>query len=74
MICPHCGAEHAEADGRFCNTCGMSVIKFAIKKKTEGQAEKEPPMVRCRYCGVSSPPPICLACGQRLPLPDYWKE
>ena len=73
MICPHCGAEHPESAGRFCENCGMSVIKLVKRERSEGE-EKEVRTVRCRYCGVNAPPPICPACGQRLPIPDDWDD
>jgi len=80
MNCPHCGAEHDEqADGRFCNNCGMSVRAFAVptsssQSGTPGTQEEEEAKIRCRFCGVRSPPPVCVGCGSKLPLPDDWEE
>lgn len=71
--CPNCGAQHDPAtQGRFCDSCGMSVEKFATKKAANGE-EKQVPTVRCRFCGVPTPPPICVACGHKVPYPDDWE-
>jgi len=70
MTCPHCGADHdPERSGRFCDNCGMSVLTYTPPEKPP-PGEEELPQVRCRYCGVKSPPPVCLACGTQLPTPD----
>jgi len=70
MKCPHCGAEHdLETEGRFCNSCGMSVQSL-VKRQDDEAGEKEPLKIRCRYCGLASPPPLCAGCGSKLPLPD----
>jgi NMD protein affecting ribosome stability and mRNA decay len=71
MICPHCGAEHDEAKGRFCDACGMSVIPYVKRKDDDDERVKEnAPIVRCRHCGTKAPPPICPACGNKMPDPD----
>jgi hypothetical protein len=74
--CPHCGAAHSPGHGRFCDSCGMSVVAYAAKKTARATdpdapvAEEDVVKVRCRYCGVRAPPPICPACGTNLPDPD----
>jgi hypothetical protein len=74
MKCPHCGAEHdPEVGGRFCDACGMSVVAFATPSPSS-EEQQEVKTVRCRFCGVPTPPPICVACGNRVPLPEDWEE
>ena len=70
MKCPHCGVEHDGSSGRFCDNCGMSVQGLAPRDKPADT----PRLVRCRYCGVDAEPPRCPACGQKLPIPDDWKD
>ena len=70
MKCPHCGAEHdLERAGRFCDSCGMSVLHY-VKPDAAAPEDEELLLVRCRHCGVKSPPPVCLACGTQLPTPE----
>ena len=74
MKCPNCGAEHdPEVGGRFCDSCGMSVLCFA---STSSRDDEEPKVrtVRCRFCSVATPPPTCVACGNHVPVPDDWDE
>jgi predicted amidophosphoribosyltransferase len=73
--CPHCGAEHSPGKGRFCDSCGMSVVAYAARSTRAKDpdapvAEENVVKVRCRYCGISAPPPICPACGTNLPDPE----
>jgi hypothetical protein len=70
MNCPHCGVEHDEAKGRFCDACGMSVIPYVKRKDDDEPAGEEAPKVRCRQCGTKAPPPICPGCGHKLPEPE----
>jgi hypothetical protein len=76
MTCPHCGAEHDETKGRFCDACGMSVIQYAKKagesKERTGEEddEDEEKKVHCRFCGVASTFPKCPACGTMMPVPE----
>jgi DNA-directed RNA polymerase subunit RPC12/RpoP len=72
MKCPHCGADHPEDAGRFCNSCGMSVIKYAGPEAPE--EEDGEVKVRCRYCGVNVKPPFCPLCGNKLPTPEELEE
>lgn len=73
--CPHCGTPHLASQGRFCDSCGMSVITYvrgrarAVRDADDPAGEDEVVKVRCRYCGVLAPPPICPACGTHLPYP-----
>ena len=73
MKCPHCDAEHPETAGRFCDNCGMSVQSLVSRDKPASEKDK-PRTIRCRYCGVDSEPPRCLACGQKLSVPDDWED
>jgi hypothetical protein len=69
MDCPHCGAEVGPQDGRFCPACGLSVrpVKRPTREESDGS---DLPKVRCVYCGVASPPPVCAQCGMTLPEPE----
>ena len=69
MKCPHCGAEHPETAGRFCDNCGMSVQSLAPREKPANEKD-QPVLVRCRYCGIEAEPPRCPTCGQKLPDPE----
>jgi predicted RNA-binding Zn-ribbon protein involved in translation (DUF1610 family) len=57
MICPHCGAEHAEEKGRFCESCGLAVTDLP-----EGSGV-------CPSCGAPHSPEqgrFCDACGMSV--------
>ena len=73
MVCPHCGEEHDEQEGRFCSHCGMSV-RGLVKRVEQSEGGGELRTLRCRYCGTASPPPVCLACGTKLSIPDDWEQ
>ncbi|MCA9669155.1 MAG: zinc ribbon domain-containing protein [Myxococcales bacterium] len=74
--CPHCGVEHPPSSGRFCDSCGRSVVQYVKRAASddEGAANKvqvdEMGRVVCPSCGTPSKPPICLACFTRLPSVD----
>ena len=75
--CPYCGADHAPEQGRFCDSCGMSVIPYVGSKGRGSEDEEQPepvredaPTVRCRACGTKSAGAICPACGNKLPTPE----
>jgi hypothetical protein len=57
MICPHCGSEHAEEKGRFCESCGLAV---APVPECSGI---------CPSCGAPHSPEqgrFCDACGMSV--------
>lgn len=75
MKCPHCGADHPEQAGRFCERCGMSVVRVVEREDDpDAPGDDEERKVRCRTCGVMAEPPVCPGCGSRLRTPDDWKE
>jgi len=75
--CPHCGAAHTPEQGRFCDTCGMSVVHYARRGEAAPSDDPDQPKLppedewpRCRACGTKTAARICPGCGGKMPEPD----
>ena len=54
MICPHCGVEHPEQLGRFCENCGLAVAPAPERGCPHcGAALAEGGGRFCESCGMS---------------------
>ncbi len=67
--CPHCGVALPEDQGRFCDSCGLSVMGYA-KRDDEERVVADEDLMACRFCGVKSAATTCPECGQKMPTPD----
>jgi len=77
--CPHCGVDHSPSSGRFCDSCGRSVVQYVKRSAPEDEdggsnartvKVDESGRVICPSCGTPSRPPVCLSCYTRLPDVD----